>query len=55
MRALTDEQQRRLDVMVHENSLQGAEDEIRSWMDALMGEGLSFDQALSQAEVMFCE
>lgn len=55
MRALTDAQQRQFDVMIHENSLQGSEDEIRSWMDALMGEGLSFEQALSQAEVMFCE
>jgi hypothetical protein len=52
---LTDEQQRKLDVMIHENSLQSHEDEIRSWIEALLCEGLTFDQALARAELMFCE
>jgi hypothetical protein len=52
---LTDEQQRKLDVLVHENSLQSNEDEIRSWIEALLCEGLTFDQALARAELMFCE
>lgn len=55
MRAFPDEQQRKLETMIHENSLHGNEEELKAWVEALLADGLTFDQALARAELMFCE
>lgn len=44
-----------IDELVRENNLYGNEDEVEMWINALMGEGHTFEAALDQAALLFSE
>jgi hypothetical protein len=55
MRVWKPEERQAIDKFLTENSLESSGEDVETWIEALMGEGLPFELALDRAELMFAE